>query len=211
MPRPRKVVGNLGQVIVGRSVPGPVPGANAPSDRLPDKPQAFHRVRFRHIVRRRRQRCPQVGRRRDQLIPASYHRRRDFGPCVEERVAGQCVAIGQEVADRAAVRPRHRYSPPRPARRRAPLDRTAAMVHPRHRSGATTAQPTQEAPLGCPRMVWAHPAGRGEATGPVPRPLQNRFPMRVVNAMTGHRLRRPASIPAQLRVEVSARHLPPFQ
>ena len=47
-----------GQVIVGRSVPGPVSGANAASDRLPDKPQAFHRVRSRHIVRWRRQRRP---------------------------------------------------------------------------------------------------------------------------------------------------------
>jgi hypothetical protein len=95
MPGPRKVVRNLGHVIIGRSVPGPVPGANAASNRLPDNPQAFHRVRSRHVVRRRRQRCPQVDRRRDQLMPASYHRRSVFGRCVEERLAGQCVTVGQ--------------------------------------------------------------------------------------------------------------------
>jgi hypothetical protein len=62
-----------------------------------------------------------------------------------------------------------------------------------------------------PNGVWAHPAGRGEATGLMPRPLQNQSPTRVVDAMTGAQLRRPASIPAQLRAEVSARHQPPFQ
>jgi hypothetical protein len=47
MPYPGKVAGNLAQVTVARSVPGPMPGANAASDRLPDKLQAFHRVRLR--------------------------------------------------------------------------------------------------------------------------------------------------------------------
>jgi hypothetical protein len=45
MPRPRKVVGNLAHVIIGRSVPRPVPGANTASDRLPDNAQPFHRIR----------------------------------------------------------------------------------------------------------------------------------------------------------------------
>ena len=104
----------------------------------------------------------------------------------------------------AAVRRRHRYSPPRPARQPATSNRTAAMGHPPHRSGATTAQPTPEDQLGCRQKVRANPAGRGEATGLMPQ-----SPTRVADAMTGDRLRRPAPTPAQLHVEVTARHGPP--
>ncbi len=127
------------------------------------------------------------------------------------QLAPECIAIGEWLADGAQVNCRHRYSPPRPARRPAPLGPATVVMHLRHRSCATIAPPRREAQRGCPQPVSDHPAGRGEATGPMPRPPQRLSPTPVADAMTGDRLRRLASMSAQLRAEVSARRRPPFQ
>ena len=47
-----QVVGDLGQVFLGRSLPRPVSGGHTAADRLPDRPQPFHWVRPGWTVRR---------------------------------------------------------------------------------------------------------------------------------------------------------------
>jgi hypothetical protein len=85
------------------------------------------------------------------------------------------------------------------------------QIHLRHKSRATIGPPKREAQRGCPQPVSDHPAERGETAGPMPPPPQRLSPTPVSDAMTVDRLRRLASVSAQLRAEVGARRLPPFQ
>jgi hypothetical protein len=125
LPHAGQVVGDLRQVFIGRSVTRPVLCGDAATNRLPDHLQPFHRIRPQRAVRLGGLDRPQCGRGLDELGPASHHRRRVIGGCVEERLAGQRVAVGQQLPDRAPVSRRHRCSPPTPGGQPAPAGHAA--------------------------------------------------------------------------------------
>ena len=86
-----QVVGDLRQVLVGRSLPRPVSGGHTAADSIPDRPQPFHLARPGWAVRLGGQHRPQLGHRRpDQLIQLLT-------------IAGACSSVASSSVSRASA------------------------------------------------------------------------------------------------------------
>ena len=135
----------------------------------------------------------------DARAEAPHHGRRMIGCCVEERLAGQLVAVGEQLPDRAMISPRRWCSPPTPGRPpastgRAARRRLAGLVTRRSSCSADRRRPAGSSPTGTGRRQESHPEA-----GSAPRPRLGRCPTRALVEATRHPRHQQPSKPAQRR------------
>lgn len=90
-----QVASNLEQALILRAGPWPL-ASGAATKTLPQHPQPHHRIRSGGRSQRcGRQNRPQLSRRLHDLTPCPRHCWPGVGAYIQERVAGECITIGQ--------------------------------------------------------------------------------------------------------------------